>query len=89
VIDPFSDEADPVRLDGSRAPVVPEHSAAQVLEKRVARRSLMLALAVLPAVCSVSGCLQLAPACSTRAADPLRCTQRFCRYYGDKRGDYR
>jgi hypothetical protein len=50
-------------------------------EARPARRSVLVALAVVPVVASV-GCIHPAPACPTREEAKDRCKHRFCRYYG-------
>ena len=95
MIDPFSDEADPVRLDGSRPPK-PDREDAPMLCSRaessastapsgpleLGRRQVVLALAILPAAAAVSGCVRVAPACPTQSNDPYRCRHRFCRHYG-------
>ena len=84
-MDPFSDEADPVRLDGSRPPVIERNVVREVCEVsydfRFGRRAAVLALATLPVALGVSGCAHPAPACRTRPADPHHCRHRFCRHY--------
>lgn len=89
--DPFSDEADPLRLDGSRPPKVVDDTSANPHGEPEAsqpparlafgRRPLVLALALLPVALSGSGCAHAKPACPTRPADPHHCQHRFCRYY--------
>ncbi len=90
MIDPFSDEADPLRLDGSRPPkdvagwskvedeAGKDHKA---MLFALGRRPVVLALALLPVALSASGCAHPKPACPTRPADPHHCQHRFCRYY--------
>ena len=82
MIDPFSDEAEPLRLDGSRAPS-PEHSAAAPLAHlQMGRRPVLVALAVLSSTTLVSGCARPpVPACPSRSGDAHHCQHRFCRYY--------
>jgi hypothetical protein len=66
-VDPFSPEADPGRHEEDEA--------------RVGRRTVLLSLAVLPAVTAgAAGCTTVAPACPTQ---PLAggCPHRFCRYH--------
>jgi hypothetical protein len=64
VRDPFSAEADPSR---DEAP-------------RLGRRTLVVALAVLPA--AASACTHPHPACPTAPEDAEHCRHRFCRYHG-------
>jgi hypothetical protein len=81
VIDPFSDAADPLRLDGSHPPELerePQESPRPKLE--IGRRNVVLALALLPTALAVSGCAHLTPACPTQPADSHHCRHRFCRY---------
>jgi hypothetical protein len=65
VIDPFSPEADPGRKREDAA--------------RVDRRTLLTALAVLPA--AAAACTHPRPACPTVVGDAERCAHRFCRYH--------
>ncbi len=96
MIDPFSDEADPVRLDGSRPPALERtveaggaagenHNVCEVsgvsYDFRLGRRTVVLALAALPMALGLSGCAHPMPACPTRPADPHHCRHRFCRHY--------
>lgn len=85
MIDPFSDEADPARLDGSRPPAVPGEPLGECVvpaERLVmGRRPVLLGMALLPAALSLSACVQPRPACPTKLTDPHHCQHRFCRYH--------
>jgi hypothetical protein len=83
MIDPFSDEADPQRLDGSLPPRLHEPMCPDVPVARLAmgRRPLLLGIALLPAALSLSACVQKRPACPTKVTDPHHCQHRFCRYH--------
>jgi hypothetical protein len=65
VTDPFSEDADPLRDEA---------------ELRVARRTLIVALALVPA--AAAGCTHPRPACPTLPDEAERCLHRFCRYHG-------
>jgi hypothetical protein len=80
-MDPFSPEADPGREQEEQARSARpqgtdgkhDHAA------RVGRRTLMTALAVLPA--AAAACTHPRPACPSVVGEPERCAHRFCRYH--------
>lgn len=80
MIDPFSDEADPKRLDGSDPPAL-DDTVRPLHELSVSRRAAMLTLTVVPAALSVSSCVSTRLACPAQPDEPHRCTHRFCRHY--------
>jgi hypothetical protein len=73
MIDPFSDEADPPRLDGTPAP--------DLAIGQLARRSFVAGLSLLPLALAAPGCVRPSSACAAHAAAPHCCTHQFCRYY--------
>jgi hypothetical protein len=81
MIDPFSDEADPLRLDGTRAPE-PEAVRQEHATLQPSRRKVVLALLAVPAAVAAAGCMHPALACRTTPGDRERCQHRFCRHHG-------
>ena len=49
---------------------------------RLSRRSVLLAIAVTPAVAAVAGCVPHRLGCATEPTAPSHCRHRFCRYHG-------
>lgn len=66
--DPFRDENDPARLDGSAPPA---------LNRAVGRRVVLATLLSAP----LAGCVRTAPACPTLPTSARHCQHRFCRYH--------
>lgn len=73
MIDPFSDEADPPRLDGTLPPETDGST-----KPGLGRRAFVTVLATVPLV--LGGCVHTAPACPTAPASARHCRHRFCRY---------
>jgi len=78
MIDPFSDDADPKRLDGTLPPAATEDGWAK---RAVGRRVVLRTLAAVPAIVGASACLRMVPACPTLPASAQHCRHRFCRYH--------
>lgn len=80
MIDPFSDEADPLRLDGSPPPSI-EDRVAPPTGTKLGRRCIVTGLVVIPMAVTASACSHSAGLGTLRPAPPHRCAHRFCRHY--------